>query len=214
MKLFCRKKNLKDKFTEFYHKNSFNGKESVSGNGSDLIQTANIRVEIPRLLEKLNIKCFIDAPCGDFNWMRHVDINSINYIGIDIVNEIIIKNTELYGNVSRNFICKNIVTEKLPDAELILIRDCWVHLNNKDIFKCIMNIKQSNIKYLLTTSFTHLGSNQELTNIWRPLNLYLPPFNLPAPIEVINEGCTEDEGIYADKSLILWEVSKLPNITI
>lgn len=101
--------------------------------------------------------------------------------------------------------------DKLPDADVILIRDCWVHLNNEDIIKSIVNLKRSNITYLLTTSFLKLTANMELNTIWRPLNLEIPPYNFPKPVEIVNEGCTEDEGRYTDKSLILWEVSKLPD---
>jgi hypothetical protein len=209
IKNLIRKYSLKKKFTQYYHKNLFNGKESISGKGSDLEQTAIIRIEIPKILEKLNTKVFIDAPCGDFYWMQHVDLKNIKYIGLDIVYEIIKKNSKLYGS-TRQFICKNIVTDKLPDADVILIRDCWVHLSNVHIFESIMNIKRNNIKYLLSTSFPGLNSNSELMNIWRPINLALPPFNFPEPLAIINEGCTEDGGKYKDKSLILWEVSKLP----
>ena len=34
-------------------------------------------------------------------------------------------------------------------------------------------------------------------------------FNLPAPVKLINEGCTEDGGKFADKSLGLWRVEDL-----
>jgi hypothetical protein len=42
--------------------------------------------------------------------------------------------------------------------------------------------------------------------------LTLPPFNFPQPIEVITEGCTENDGRYADKSLMLWNISDLPAV--
>jgi hypothetical protein len=208
------KNSLKQKFTRYYYKNSFKGKESVSGKGSDLEQTSVIRVEIPRILETLGTRIVIDAPCGDFFWMKHVDLKEINYIGLDIVKEIISINEKEFGNSKRHFICKNIVTNDLPEGDVIIIRDCWVHLSNAHIFKSILNIKRSRIKYLLSTSFPHLDSNRELIDIWRPLNLELPPFNFPTPLETIIEGCTEDAGRYADKSLMLWEISTLPDFNI
>jgi hypothetical protein len=45
---------------------------------------------------------------------------------------------------------------------------------------------------------------------WRPLNFEQPPFGFPRPIEVLREGCTEQEGLFADKSLALWRVADLP----
>ena len=43
-----------------------------------------------------------------------------------------------------------------------------------------------------------------MTGDWRPLNLERPPFNLPAPALLLNEGCTEGGDTFADKSLGLW----------
>ena len=51
-----------------------------SGPGSSLVQTATIRRDIPALLASLGIRSFLDAPCGDFNWMRHVDLGVERYI--------------------------------------------------------------------------------------------------------------------------------------
>lgn len=209
LKFVFQKNFLKQTFTDYYHNNTFNGRESVSGGGSDLIQTDVIRVEIPKLLKKLDVKEFIDAPCGDFYWMQHVILNGINYTGIDIVGDIIRENKKKYKSDQRKFICKNIIADKLPKAELILIRDCWVHLSYEDIFSCIDNLKKNKIQYLLTTSFINLSLNKELEGIWRPLNLEIEPFNFPQPIQIINENCTEDSGNYSDKSLLLWEISKL-----
>lgn len=210
--VFGKKENLKNRFTEIYEKNLFNGVDSISGQGSDMFQTRIISVEIPKLLNKLNVKTFLDAPCGDFFWMQHVDLSGIDYLGLDIVDELVAKNNNQFGNDSRKFVCKNIVNDLLPDGELIMIRDCWVHLSNANLLASVDNLKRSNVKYLLTTSFPNVKSNRDLTEIWRPLNLTLPPFNFPQPIEVIIEGCTENEGRYADKSLMLWRISDLPTV--
>ena len=212
LNIFRRKNYIIEKFTNVYLNNSFQGTESISGPGSGFLQTQIIRNSIPQILKKYNIKSFIDGPCGDYHWMKHVDIGNIKYIGIDIVEVMIKENKIKYETLNRNFICKNIVSDKLPDADLILIRDCWVHLSNSDILLCINNLSHNKIKYLLTTSFTNRSFNKELDEIWRPLNLELPPFNFPPPIEIINEHCTENDGIYSDKSLLLWEISSLPNI--
>ena len=208
---YFKNKKIQKKFTDLFYNNSFIGSDSISGPGSDLTQTEIIRNEIPKLFEKFRIKSFIDAPCGDLHWMQHVKLDGISYIGIDIVKELIIINTKKFDNSTRKFSCKNIITDKLPNADLVLIRDCWVHLSSKDVFSCINNLKRNNIRYLLTTSFTNLTSNSELKNIWRPLNLELAPFNFHNPIVIMNENCTEDGGIYSDKSLLMWEISKLPS---
>lgn len=35
------------------------------------------------------------------------------------------------------------------------------------------------------------------------------PFMLPNPLELIIEGCTEDNGAYEDKSLGLWKIADI-----
>ena len=62
-------------FSRFYLKNSWANSESVSGEGSNLVQTSTIRRELEKLLAELNIRALLDAPCGDFNWIRHVPMH-------------------------------------------------------------------------------------------------------------------------------------------
>jgi hypothetical protein len=78
-----------------------------------------------------------------------------------------------------------------------------VHLSNEQIHASLANIKNHGIRYLLTTSFTETKKNSNIvTGEWRPINLEIPPFSLKA-VKVINEECTEGNGKFADKSLIL-----------
>ncbi|MCM2284789.1 MAG: class I SAM-dependent methyltransferase [Desulfobacula sp.] len=203
--------NLIEKFTEIYSKNIFGGKESRSGEGSNMIQSAEIRREIPILLQKFNIRTFIDAPCGDWFWMKQTHLGVKQYTGIDIVKALIEKNQQEFGNESINFICLNLVNEQLPQADLIFSRDCLVHLTFNDALKVIANFKQSGSTYLLTTTFTDRINNIDLrgNDFWRPINLELSPFSFPKPVALINEKCTEYHGQYSDKSLGLWPLDQI-----
>lgn len=203
--------DLKNKFSKIYAKNIFGGRESRSGEGSNLIQTSEIRQELPRLVKELNIKTFMDAPCGDWYWMRHTPLEVERYIGVDIVDELIEKNKEQFGSESREFICLNLAEDQLPQVDLIFCRDCLVHLNYHDIEKMIANFKRSNSKYLLTTTFLN-KTNVDLVgeaSFFRALNLELPPFNFPKPLKLINEKCTEENNQYTDKSLGLWRLEDI-----
>lgn len=200
-------------FTAIYETNYWQDKDSVSGGGSNLAQTAIIRQELPKLFTSLGIKTLIDAPCGDFYWMQHVDLKNIHYLGIDIVADLIKHNSNKFGSEYRQFMHADLISTILPRVDLVFCRDCLVHLKNEQIFAVIKNLKKSGATYLLTTTFTDLKINQErpTTSYWRPLNLQLAPFNFPKPIAIINEHCTESNGRYADKSLALW---RLDDITI
>jgi len=204
-----KKTKLNDRFTEYYYSNHWGGKESISGRGSDSSQTEILIQELVKLFKNYDIKSILDVPCGDFNWMKNIDLSGKSYIGGDIVSDLITKNKELYrnrGNVTFKVI--DITKDELPEVDLLIIRDCLVHLSYKDILKSISNIKKSNCRLILTTSFVDRKKNYNInTGDWRPINLEKKPFCLPKPELVINEQCTEDNGKYSDKSMCLWKIS-------
>lgn len=198
---------LRQKFSEIYDKNIFGGSASRSGAGSDLVQTEVIRRELPALLERRCVQSFLDAPCGDWYWMGQVDLGVATYIGVDIVEAVISKNQRAFGDASKNFFCRDLTQDELPHVDLIFSRDCLVHLSLEDALRVIANFKRSGSKYLLTTTFIGHVGNTDLTgkdSFWRPLNMEKHPFNFPPPLELINEGCTEEEGLYTNKCLGLW----------
>jgi hypothetical protein len=208
--------DLKHKFSEIYEKNIFGGKVSRSGEGSDLVQSAVIRQELPRLINRLAVKSFLDAPCGDWCWMKETDLKVERYIGVDIVDALIEKNQSLFGNASINFICLDLAEGNVPQVDLIFSRDCLVHLTFEHALRIISNFKHSGSTYLLTTTFTNLRENSNLVgkdSFWRPLNMQLYPFNFPEPLLLINEKCTEEKGQFTDKCLGLWLLKDitLPN---
>ena len=203
--VFLRLKSPKTVFTNIYKSYGWGTGVSVSGSGSDLKQTAQISKIIPSLVKQLKIKSLLDAPCGDFHWMSQLNLKLDRYIGIDIVSEIVNRNNNKYKNKLRHFLEMNVITEKLPKTDMVLCRDCLVHFSNRDIRKTIKNFKKSGSKYLLTTTFTDLLKNVDIpTGRWRPINLEASPFNLPKPLKLINEKCSEVNGDFSDKSLGLW----------
>src|ERR1035437_386118 len=98
-------KTRREKFTEVYQKNVWHGKESLSGTGSDLHQTARLREMLPELMRELGAKSLVDAPCGDMHWMKHVDWEGmgVSYTGVDIVAELVGRLRE--GFPGRRFEC-------------------------------------------------------------------------------------------------------------
>lgn len=204
--------SLRRKFDKVFQQNLFHGDSSKSGNGSSRAQTAEISLQIPNLVSQLNIKSILDLPCGDLEWMKHVNLNGANYIGGDVSPSLISHLRIEFPE--REFQVLNITKESLPTVDLIFCRDLFVHLSNKDIKFALQNIKLSKSKYLATTTFTERTSNEDLPLItrnvaWRPLNLELAPFHFPSPIKLINEKCSEAGGVFGDKSLGIWKIADL-----
>jgi len=175
-------------------------KESKSGAGSYLKNTENLRRELPLLLKKYDIKSILDIPCGDMHWMSKLDLN-IDYVGSDIVPELIAENKHNYPN--KNFKVLDVVNDKLPKMDVLLCRDCFVHLPLEYVKLAISNIRKAGIKYMLVTSFPiEINKNISLGK-WRPLNMCIEPFNLKA-IESIDEN--EKYKRYYQKQLVLVEL--------
>lgn len=174
-------------FTDIYRQRSWGG-TSVSGMGSDPEQTRTLRDELPRLLDAYAIGSLLDVPCGDFNWMKSVDLGDRSYIGGDIVSELIEVNNANYRTGHRQFRVLNLMTDPLPSADLLLCRDCLIHLSFRDVELVFGNVARAGTPYVLTTHYPLITRNTDIvTGDFRAINLQLPPFGLPRPVTVIPE---------------------------
>lgn len=192
-------------FDDFYHRNKWQGKTSLSGTGSDPAQTARLEAELATLLRELGVRRLLDVPCGDFAWMQRVDLDGINYIGGDIVAPLIEANRKHYAAPGVEFNVLDVVSGPLPPADLLLCRDCLVHLPLRDAMGALRTMAAAQIRHVLLTTFPTRDANPDIaTGKWRPLNLERAPFNLPPPQRLLIEGCAEKEGRFADKALGLW----------
>lgn len=197
--------SLETVFTEIYENNSWNDPESVSGRGSTRARTEVIRLSLPQLLRDLKTKTLLDAPCGDFNWMQHVELDGIHYIGADIVPELIARNQRLYGRPNREFITADISVDRLPRADVILCRECLIHLSFARIRRVVSNFKKSGAQYLLCTTHITVTENLDCADgTGRFVNLQLPPFDFPQPLQLVVEDAE------AGKCLGLWRLSQVP----
>ncbi len=206
-------KSRKSIFEDIYVNNKWGDNESYSGGGSGLIQTNKLRAEFSKILVEYNIKSILDIPCGDFYWMKLINLNGINYIGADIVSEMIKKNIKNHSSENINFKVLDLLEDNLPMTDLILVRDCLVHFSESDIYKALKNITNSKCKYLMTTSYTTKSSNDYFnkniaTGQWRKLILTEAPFNFPPPIRTLSEECTFVG--QEDKTLSIWEINSIP----
>ena len=197
-------------FQDIYARNLWGDAESVSGPGSNLARTSAFRAELPPLFEAITARTLLDAPCGDFNWMKELELNVEHYFGIDIVRELIEQNQQRYGNSRRKFLQLDITRDRLPQADVILCRDCLVHFSFADAYATLRNFKRSQALYLLATTFTGVVENPDIaTGDWRSLNLQQPPFDFPPPLRLIDEKRRAPDGLYADKCLALWRLEDI-----
>jgi SAM-dependent methyltransferase len=186
-------------FTGIYDSNEWGSEESRSGTGSTRERGAHFREALLDLLERFAVRSIVDAPCGDFNWMRDVVSERHAYTGIDIVEALIARNRTEHGAANHTFRCADLTRDPLPAADLILCRDCLVHFSYADIHAALANFRRSGAKYLLTTTFDDAENVDIRTGGWRRLNLQAAPFSFPPPLATIDEFAP-------GKKLSLWKL--------
>src|SRR5688572_2432756 len=106
--LYLRSPSMGSVFSDIYRNNLWGDPESVSGRGSTLERTEAIRSALPAVLTSVGAQSLLDASCGDFNWMRYVDLGAVEYTGVDVVPELITRNRHTYSARGRTFVVADV----------------------------------------------------------------------------------------------------------
>jgi hypothetical protein len=198
-------------FRQIFLLNKWGSAESVSGPGSTLRATTSVRKEIARIVRDYRCRSILDIPCGDFNWMKDTDLPDVTYIGADIVADIVSRNRELYSSSRRQFLQLDVVSDQLPKADLLICRDLFLHLSFADIQASLHNIRRSGCRLALLSSHPNVTSNTDIhTGGGRPVNICIPPFEFPCPLQVIDENWNDQRGPLYNRAMLLLHVDQWP----
>jgi len=203
------------------------GNETPNGPGSSLEATKDVREHLPKIFKEFNIQSMMDAACGDWNWMKEVDLEGITYHGYDIMPEFIEDNEEQFKKENVHFEVKDVTLEELEsNVDLVMCRDFLMHIKWDKIKKMISNFKISGAKYLFVSNFSNYDSHNDDYAIavhpgdvglnienysgdpewgWRPVNLHLEPFNFPEPVYEF----VETDGNCGGRSMCLWKLEDI-----
>lgn len=163
----------------------FQHNETANGPGSTQQATVVAKSLVPQLIRDYNITTMLDAPCGDWNWMQHVNLDGVHYTGFDL--EFAGRNAQRWPQ--HTFKSVNILrTRTIPTVDLILCRDFLIHLPNTHAHKVIRKFIDSGSRYLLTTNHPRADNTDRIENTeghddrpgyfhW-PVNLDIAPYAL------------------------------------
>ncbi|KAI0235546.1 hypothetical protein LSAT2_013931 [Lamellibrachia satsuma] len=143
-------------------------------------------------LGKANIS-LLDAPCGDFQWMRKFVMtrDDVHYTGVDVVPELIAHNAAKFGRrLPRvRFLLADVVKDGALQGgyDLIFSRDMLQHLWKVDAAAALGTWSASGSRFLLTTNYPDTKQNEEvqkhdLGGRRSSYNLEMAPFSLRSPI--------------------------------
>lgn len=195
-------------FSEIYNERKWGGEDDFfSGFGSHDLEI--IEPYISLLIDFIcnnSVSSICDIGCGDFHIMNLV-LGALEekqvkyrYIGVDVVNELIARNKNLFENDWRKFINIDITSDNviLPQADLVIIRQVLQHMDNNSIIRVIKKIRK--YKYALITEHIYDGETVKY-NLDKPTNMYTrveklsgvflerPPFGCKNIVHLLSLPC-------------------------
>ncbi len=198
---------LRERFELLHRLGVYHHADTVSGAASTLSETSRLRAALPGLVEEHGVATMLDVPSGDFHWMQRVPFAG-QYTGADIVPGIVAENQRRHGSANRRFVVLDATRDPLPRVDLVLCRDLFVHLSDRDVQAVLRNLVASGSRLLLTNHFRDRIENQDIeSGDFRALNLCCPPFRLPPPMTVIVEDSALADGLFRDRAMALWNLA-------
>lgn len=142
-----------------------NGAAFYSGEGSHHPEIVSVYVEkVQSFLNSFKPKLSVcDLGCGDFNIGKQLFEYTKQYTAIDIVPQLIAYNNLNFKANNLSFLCLDIATAELPNADCVIIRQVLQHLSNNEIHS-ILN-KLSSFKYIVLTEHLPQGDFEPNKNI-------------------------------------------------
>jgi hypothetical protein len=201
--------------------------QTVNGPGSLVESTEVVRRWLPEVIGHCGIESMLDAPCGDWNWMQHVPLHGVHYLGWDVDLTTTLNNQARHASAQVEFDHVNLLAEQtvVPKVDLIFCRDFLQHLPNDQIRAVLDKFIASGSRYLITNNYVdadndavecpldsgHTGAQGSpeplLGYYYRPVNIEAPPFSLAGRLEAIIEGAGDEDYNEINQELVLYDLT-------
>jgi SAM-dependent methyltransferase len=184
--------SVRDAFSDVYRNKAWGeteGEAFCSGFGSDESFGKPYPDWVTRFAAERKIRKIVDLGCGDFRVGRRICANYRGeYIGVDVVPDLVKYNQQRFGSDTVAFRCANIIEDELPSGEFCMMRQVLQHLSNAQIKAVLERCKK--YPYLLVTEDVYAGPRMR-PNLDKPhgadnrfydrsgVYLDLPPYSLP-----------------------------------
>ncbi len=150
-------------FSEVYRKKLWGepteaGQLFYSGDGSYDPSAQQYGDLVLRVIEEYGAETVLEIGCGDFSIASHYATRCKRYIGVDVVPDLVEHHRERFGSDTVSFLHADAARQKMPDADLCIIRQVLQHLSNRDIARVLGNTRSS--RRLLVTE--HLPAPDQL----------------------------------------------------
>jgi SAM-dependent methyltransferase len=169
-------------FDEIYKKKMWKQGDSLSGIGSEGEWARKYVQIISELIDTHSVRTIVDFGCGDFSVGSKLVPKVDKMIAIDISETIISINRDRYKSPNVEFRAGNLLTDAIPDADLVLVRQVLQHLTNAQVESAIQNLERSSAKWIVVTE-----------DVPYPFDAISP--NLDMPSHSMDTRCSINSGI-------------------
>lgn len=129
-----------------------------------------------RVIAELKPKTVLDVGCGDGWASAGIELGDAAYLGIDPVDSIVEYCREMHIVGNRQFLPVDAITQLLPDADLVLLKEVTQHLSDASVLALIEKLRR--YPAVLHCSALSPGDFAAVDGGYRPVCLEMPPFNL------------------------------------
>lgn len=166
-------------FDDIYRNDRWQG---GSGAGSREEATRDYRVFLQDFMRRNAVASVVDMGCGDWQFSRHMDWSGIDYTGTD-ASAVVLETTRDCTRPGVRFLQTNAVTDDLPAADLLIVKDVLQHWSNADILAFLPQLAKYR-SALITSSFPdyalgHVNRDMPAGVNFRPIDPGKSPFDLP-----------------------------------
>lgn len=133
------------------------------------------------------IKNIVDLGCGDWQLQQHINLKNKEYLGIDIVDKVILANKKKFEKNNIRFKCRNFLEEDIPESDLLIIKDVLQHLSDENIQKFFNILKNTKYKYILVTndiSKFNLNFIDIPDGMYKPIDITRKPYSFNAELKL------------------------------
>ena len=150
-----------------------------SGPGSNPLHTIEYQAFLSKFIYLNNIRSVTDVGCGDWQFSKFINFAGAQYLGLDVVESVIERNTALHGGEGVRFQAMPTDLADVGPTDLLLMKDVLQHLPDAEIARFQRELLPKFRFCLITNSFQKLDTASNIdveTGSFRCLDLAAAPY--------------------------------------
>lgn len=169
-----------DVFSDVYERDLWNG---GSGPGSAPENTVEYRRFLQEFLDGFDYPVkVVDLGCGDWRIGELMDWSGVDYVGVDVVPEVVEANRRRDTPDNVSFVCLDALVDDLPEGDVLVVKDVLQHWPNADVVR-LLDAAEERFTFTVVTNDVSSKSHPAKVNSdialgdWRPVDIERAPFD-------------------------------------